>query len=109
MASNRLPLIGITMGDPCGIGPEGVLRALGRPLLRRSARFVVLGSSAILRVVARRFDVDASFLRSTRKFEVSADERVAVVNPVAVSRALALKGEPTAEGGRASGAFVEEG
>ncbi len=97
------------MGDPCGIGPEVILRALTRKSLRRSARFVVLGSSAILNEVARRFEIDASFLRRVRKFAVDAGERVAVLNLVALPRTLAMKGEATAEGGRASVEFVEQG
>ncbi len=42
------PLVGITMGDPAGIGPEIVARALGRPELYQSARPVVLGDAALL-------------------------------------------------------------
>jgi 4-hydroxythreonine-4-phosphate dehydrogenase len=36
-------VVGITMGDPAGIGPEVVVKALTDPLIRRSAKFVVFG------------------------------------------------------------------
>lgn len=36
-------VIGITLGDPGGIGPEVVAKALSRPTVRRLARFVVIG------------------------------------------------------------------
>jgi len=39
MASNRKPIIGITLGDPNGIGPEVVAKALTRPAIRRLAAF----------------------------------------------------------------------
>ena len=36
-----IPRIGITMGDPAGIGPQVVTKALSDPQLRHSARFVI--------------------------------------------------------------------
>lgn len=37
------PTIGVTMGDPFGIGPEVVVKALADEHRRRTARFVILG------------------------------------------------------------------
>ena len=37
------PTIGITMGDPAGIGPQIVVKALMDPRLRTSARLVIYG------------------------------------------------------------------
>lgn len=37
------PLIAITMGDPCGIGPEVIARALSLPEIREICRPLVLG------------------------------------------------------------------
>jgi 4-hydroxythreonine-4-phosphate dehydrogenase len=48
----HLPRIGLTLGDPAGIGPELVLRALAADELRREARLVAYGSAALLRRVA---------------------------------------------------------
>ncbi len=47
MGDNR-PIVGVTMGDPAGIGPEIVARALARPELYREVRPVVLGDAALL-------------------------------------------------------------
>ncbi len=41
------PLVGVTMGDPAGIGPEIVARALARPEIYGSVRPVVLGDAAL--------------------------------------------------------------
>ncbi|MDH7599413.1 MAG: 4-hydroxythreonine-4-phosphate dehydrogenase PdxA [Sedimentisphaerales bacterium] len=38
-----LPVIGITMGDPAGIGPEVIVKALNDPLIRRAARYIIFG------------------------------------------------------------------
>lgn len=43
------PLIGITMGDPAGIGPEIAVKALGRPELYEKCRPLVVGDARILR------------------------------------------------------------
>ena len=45
--TNR-PLLGITMGDPAGIGPEVIAKALARPLVRRVCRPLVIGSPEVL-------------------------------------------------------------
>jgi 4-hydroxythreonine-4-phosphate dehydrogenase len=52
MAAVR-PLIGITLGDPAGIGPELVLQSLNAPALRTLARFAIYGNAALLRRVAQ--------------------------------------------------------
>jgi 4-hydroxy-L-threonine phosphate dehydrogenase PdxA len=42
------PTIAITMGDPAGIGPEIVARALGEPEVRAACRPVVMGDARIM-------------------------------------------------------------
>ena len=37
------PVIGITMGDPAGIGPEIIVKALADPDIRRAAKYIVFG------------------------------------------------------------------
>jgi 4-phospho-D-threonate 3-dehydrogenase / 4-phospho-D-erythronate 3-dehydrogenase len=40
---NSRPLIGITMGDPAGIGAEVTIKALADPEIRRLGRFIIYG------------------------------------------------------------------
>jgi 4-hydroxy-L-threonine phosphate dehydrogenase PdxA len=42
------PIVAVTMGDPAGIGPEIVARALGEPEVRKVCRPVVVGDPRIL-------------------------------------------------------------
>src|SRR5438093_13107919 len=42
------PFLGITMGDPAGIGPEVIVKALARPAVRRLCRPLVIGSAEVL-------------------------------------------------------------
>ena len=43
-----LPLLGLTMGDPAGIGPEVIAKALADKALGRLCRPVVIGSRAVM-------------------------------------------------------------
>jgi 4-phospho-D-threonate 3-dehydrogenase / 4-phospho-D-erythronate 3-dehydrogenase len=48
MQHNQLPLLAITLGDPSGIGPEIVLKALAHDEIYTRCRPLVIGSRAIL-------------------------------------------------------------
>ena len=43
MKRNKKPIIGITLGDPCGIGPEIIAKALSDPLVNTRAYFQIIG------------------------------------------------------------------
>lgn len=49
VAKQTKPVVAITMGDPCGIGPEIVVKALNRPEVRAACRPLVLGDEDALR------------------------------------------------------------
>ncbi|MEO6051825.1 MAG: 4-hydroxythreonine-4-phosphate dehydrogenase PdxA [Pyrinomonadaceae bacterium] len=55
------PVIGITMGDAAGIGPEIVLKALADNNLRAACRCVVIGDAAFLRRAAHDLDLREGF------------------------------------------------
>ena len=46
------PLIAVTMGDPSGIGPEVLVKALAEPSIRELGRFVVYGADDCLSAAA---------------------------------------------------------
>ena len=49
MSERWLPLLGITIGDVCGSGPEIVAKALALPEVRDKCRPLVIGDVAVLR------------------------------------------------------------
>ena len=51
MKSETVPTIAITTGDPAGIGPEVVLKALTDQELLSTARWIIIGDAAILNMV----------------------------------------------------------
>jgi len=58
-----LPVIGITMGDPGGIGPEIIVKALADPLIRRQAKFVIFGMAEQLAYAADTAEIEPYWLR----------------------------------------------
>ena len=50
--NDQIPVIGVSMGDPLGIGPEVVVKTLADPELHRRARFVVYGRNELLTLAA---------------------------------------------------------
>ena len=51
-------VIGVTMGDAAGIGPEVVVKALADPEVRRSAKFIVFGMNEQLCYAADRAEIE---------------------------------------------------
>ncbi len=56
-------VIGVTMGDPGGIGPEIVVKALSDPCIRRLAKFIVFGMDEQLEYAADMAEVEPFWLR----------------------------------------------
>ena len=53
MSETEKPAIAITMGDPCGIGPEVVVKALADPQVYASCRPVVVGNTYAMKEAVR--------------------------------------------------------
>ena len=43
------PVIGVTMGDPAGVGPEVIVKACAEPAVQDQSRPVVIGSAEVMR------------------------------------------------------------
>ena len=56
-------VIGITMGDPGGIGPEIIVKALDDALLRREAKFIIFGTNEALQYAADAAEIEPYWLR----------------------------------------------
>src|SRR5688572_15891145 len=53
MSIDDLPILGITMGDAAGVGPEVTVMALMNDEVRSKARAVVIGDASIMADAAR--------------------------------------------------------
>ena len=56
-----LPRIAITMGDPAGIGPEVVLKAVAEDEIRRACVPVIIGDAQLLAHTARKLDLQCGY------------------------------------------------
>nr|WP_217442120.1 MULTISPECIES: 4-hydroxythreonine-4-phosphate dehydrogenase PdxA [unclassified Myxococcus] len=101
LATVSLPLVGISLGDVSGIGPEVTAAALALPAVRRALIPVVFGDGPTL----ERFP----FFRRHARVEPSALGRVESPTVVVVTQLAAkdrVPGKPSREGGRAQYAYV---
>ena len=58
---NRRPRVGITIGDPSGIGPEVVLKAVSEAEVRDSCLPVIIGDAQLLAHNARTLDLQCGY------------------------------------------------
>jgi 4-hydroxythreonine-4-phosphate dehydrogenase len=61
MKRSRLPRIGITMGDPAGIGPEVVLKAVAEEEVQRACIPIIIGDAQLLAHTARTLDLQCGY------------------------------------------------
>src|SRR5688572_27614492 len=90
---NTLPKIGITIGDPAGIGPEIVLKSLSNEDLKNRCHPVLIGDREALR-------------RTSKALGLRFDENIQVVDLRNVSTSV-RPGEESADAGKASGEYIE--
>ena len=58
------PTIAITMGDPAGVGPEVIVKALADPVLRHRARYIIYGMNELLAYAADLAEFDVFWWRA---------------------------------------------
>ena len=97
------PIIAITMGDPAGIGPEVIVKALSKPLIRRICRPVVIGDRTVIEQTARRLKPFPK-IRSVSAPEESVRSKkgIDVIDLKNVDLSRRVIGRPEAAGGRAA-------
>lgn len=89
------PIIAITMGDPAGVGPEIILKALADPKVRRIAEPAVLGDEGLLNHIADKL-----------KLKRPPDGSVVSLSELDLKKLKA--GKPGKESGAAMISYIEE-
>ncbi|MCP4715829.1 MAG: 4-hydroxythreonine-4-phosphate dehydrogenase PdxA [Deltaproteobacteria bacterium] len=102
-----LPLIGITMGDPVGIGPEIIAKALIDPRLYELCRPVVIGDRAVIEreLAGGSWSGCIEVVENINSCQPAAD-RVILIEVSRLDPAALSYGKPTPETGRALGACI---
>jgi len=102
------PLLGITMGDPAGIGPEVIVKALARPVVRRLCRPVVIGSSEVLAKVAASLNVPLTVKRVTNLHGTMPAGVIPVLDPLPKLLGPFTPGRVSKKTGAAQALYITE-
>jgi len=106
----HLPLLGITMGDPAGVGPEITAKALTRPGVTSSCRTVVIGDRSVMAATLEllRSPLELHAVRGPAECRFSPGT-IECLDLGKVDAARLLKAAVSAEAGRAAYAYIETG
>lgn len=121
------PTIAVTCGDPVGIGPEIIVKALSDPALRNSAHFLIFGLNELLLHAADLAEIEPFWSRMYRSkwttqyasnvaptVPCSTNQNASVIvidddrGPEVARSALTRPPAPSKEGGAASLAFIRD-
>lgn len=107
--AENLPLIGVTMGDPLGVGPEVIVKGLADEELRSAARFMIFGSLDPVELAADQAELRPYWWRHSYDGTCHVRRGVLLADFDALRLPLPNGSrEPTELAGRASLAYVEE-
>jgi 4-hydroxythreonine-4-phosphate dehydrogenase len=102
------PVLGVTMGDPAGVGPEIIARALAEPAVRAACRPVVIGAADPMREALALVDSPLRLHAVARVADCRwADDAVEVLDLANVDMTTLPRGEVSAAAGRAAYAYIE--
>jgi len=105
--SQPLPLLAITMGDPAGVGPEVIVKALEHDAVWRACRPVVIGDAQWMSQAAQIVGTTRAVQRVVNVAEAGTREAIQVLDLANVPASL-VRGRVSAEGGRAAYEYIEQ-
>ena len=106
----NLPIVAITMGDPAGVGPEIIVKALGEPEIFAKCRPLVLGDENIFSYTIQRMKVSLEINRIREPEE--GEFGPGVLNLIALTNLFPTEvplGTPHRSGGEAAYRYIERG
>jgi len=107
---NSLPVLGITMGDPAGIGPEVIAKGLARHTVQQVCRPIVIGSTRIMENTVRRLRLPLRIHPVGGHGEAFGRRgEVSVLDPLGHPLGRFAIGKVGARTGEASVAFIKKG
>jgi 4-hydroxythreonine-4-phosphate dehydrogenase len=108
---NAKPVLGLTLGDPAGIGPEICLRALREPAVLARCVPVLFGDPGVLEQVAHAAgmpDADCRIVSSAELEKMSGISKPLLVHCGAMDMAKIEPGKISAVCGRAGYVYIEQ-
>src|SRR5437660_5198044 len=98
----RRPRIAVTMGDPAGIGPEVVLKAVAEPEVLAACAPVIVGDAQLLAHTARTLDLQCGYEIVRRGEKLSADSQLPIIYHLDNIGGAIAPGVESGEAGRAA-------
>ena len=102
---NQKPIVAITLGDPCGIGPEVTAKALAHPEALETCHPLVIGSAPLLEKTARDLGLALEITPVSSAAE-ALENAVSVLDPSNLSLEDVVPGHISAAAGKASVEWV---
>lgn len=101
------PIIAITMGDPAGIGPEIIIKALSDDTIRGMARFLIFGDANIIHREAKSLDFKIPLIPIPGVAEAAfPPNAVEIINLTTLNPSFEY-GRPTAVSGDAAFRYIK--
>lgn len=106
---DKRPIVAVTMGDPAGIGPEIIIKALSLAELSRLSRPVVIGDARVMKNAMKYSKASPVALKEIKRLD-EGDFRTGIINILDMDNVDSNKlktGKVSVEAGRASVKYVE--
>jgi len=109
MMSADRPIIGVTMGDPAGIGPEISIKALSKFGLYDLCKPIIIGDLGILEKTREKLDLNVQFrIVNSPSESIGKAGIIEVIDLKNIDLNSFRLGKASAEGGRASIEYIEK-
>lgn len=98
------------MGDPCGIGPEIIVRSLASPSLKRAANYIIIGNQEVLEQTAKSLKIPFRYkiiLNDSGLENITST--LSLISTGHFGRNHMKKRGPTKEGGELSFQWIKKG
>lgn len=102
-----LPIIGITMGDPAGIGPEILLKALQNKDIYKICRPIVIGSFGLLQKELSNHNMQLHKIESVKDADFI-ENQIEVLDPINQDFDINIKGKISDDAGLAAFQYIKK-
>tara|TARA_Y100000768_G_scaffold51705_1_gene33908 strand:+ start:7930 stop:8931 length:1002 start_codon:yes stop_codon:yes gene_type:complete len=101
--------IAITLGDPSGIGPEVIIKSIGKLFSDKSSLPIIIGDTKTLEKTADNLNIDIDFeiIENINDFENNQNQTIKVLDNKKYSKTNFQEGKNSVEAGTASHEWVE--
>jgi 4-hydroxythreonine-4-phosphate dehydrogenase len=103
----RRPRVGITMGDPAGIGPEVVLKAVAEEEIRAACQPIIVGDAQLLAHNARTLDLQCGYEIIRRDEKLPAQSDAPIIFHLNNIEGNVAPGIESGAAGKAAGEYIE--